>query len=184
LLTLPVAGNYTVTCIAYPPVMGGGQPVQVSGTVGVPAPTSVRGLSGTNVPVFPNSAVLALSLVMQSPSQPAGPMLAAMVQENCYNWVFYGGTTGGPSGWVPASPAANFYLAGGKVYDWITFVLVSGWSNIPVGTVLVSWSQDLRLVWSFMCAGGTPQTVVASLGTVNWSIVKSDASHWSLMGGP
>ena len=58
-LTIPVAGNYTVTCLASPPAMGGGVPVQVSVTFGVPAPTSLRGLSGTNVPTFPNSAVLA-----------------------------------------------------------------------------------------------------------------------------
>ncbi len=184
-LTIPVAGNYTVTCLASPPAMGGGVPVQVSVTFGVPAPTSLRGLSGTNVPTFPNSAVLALSLVMQSASQPSGPMLAAMVQENLYNFVWYGGATGGAGGWVPASPSANFYLAGGKVYDWMSFLTVGPvWAAIPVGTVLVSWSQDVRLVWSFMCADGTPQSVIAPLGTYNWSMVKTDASHWSLMGGP
>jgi len=120
---------------------------------------------------------------MQSTTQPSGPNLAGIVQEELSNFVVYNGASWPSTGWGPSGPSANFYMAGGQIYDWCIWQQVAAsWAHIPIGTTLLSWTQSLQLTWVMICASGSQGTMIAPLGSLNWKMVKVSSTSYTITG--
>jgi hypothetical protein len=112
-------------------------------------------------------------------SNPVGVSINGLAQERLTNKHWWDGTPEPDEDWVPTTPGTQFYMTGGRINDWCG-VDDALWASIPIGTVIWSYHQDLRIVFSMRCQDGNVYTFPASLGGWNVSYTKDTANTYTI----
>jgi hypothetical protein len=152
-------------------------------TAGVSPPTGVAPLSGLGAQASYKAGAVPVVWKIMAGSAVAGPKLGGLAQERLYNIVFWGGSTGKNTGWGPSAPGPNFILNAGQLTDVVQYTADTAWSKIPVGGTLLSYDQDLQIVYSFVTAGGDVVPSIFSLGTLHWTMVKTSVVTFTVKAG-
>jgi hypothetical protein len=171
-----IPGNYHIGVLLT--LMDGSQPV-LDTWVGINQPTDSRMISGQGAIAAPSTSVLLKSLMMVDLNIPVGPQIIGLAQERLTNRQWWNGQNLPDTDWGPTSPGPEFYQAGGFIFDWVV-IDYEPWSSVPIGTVIASWDQQLRLVSSMACKDGSAINIVSSVGKRHFRFIKIDANSYQV----
>jgi hypothetical protein len=155
-----------------------GSTVTVTTTIAISPPDRVQLISGTGVSTVPWTLTLIKSQ-LKAANNPIGASIAGLVQERLTNRHYWDGNTDQDTDWGPSTPSSQFYLQGSQLFDWVMFG-DARWSSIPIGTILMTYHQDLRIVFSMMCQDGTTYTFNCPLGGWDFTFTKDTANSYSV----
>jgi hypothetical protein len=162
-----------------PPPLQPPSPTLVSGSITIPAPDTVEKDGGVLKPVDYGTASQITDLVTAGGLN-IGPAFLGIIQENIAQATMVGGAQLRGGGWGPAAPSPQFNFSNGVIND--QFMYVSGgnppWNQIPVGAVLVTFTQQLRFAWTMSTTLGTNETFYATLNSLTWTWEKNTSTTW------
>jgi hypothetical protein len=196
-LDLLCGGTYAVSLrVTY----GGPMPPPPE-TISVPLviarPDDVKLIKGFDGPVpYAGAGSVSIKIRSQVKSRrtDAGERLLGMAQRRIRNRTRWDGTKDPDEPWRPEFPGPLLNHSHGVIESWATLNIdPADWSKIRRGTPIVSWDEDLRLVYGVGSARHEGQAtqhgagkwvrVECPLGTEHLSIVKVDDDHWAVREG-
>jgi len=151
---------------------------EVTGQITIPAPTIAVKKGGMKQPTYING-VRQMTYTVTAGGLPVGQYFIGHIQENIAKFTFPDGSQGGGKGWQPPSPSQQFNFNNSTINDQFSLkVNQSTWNSIPVGTVICTFTQELRFTWIM----GTDQLddvpETAYLNTFNWTWTKDGPTTW------
>jgi hypothetical protein len=187
-LDLPCGGTYTV----FLEVTYGGPmprpPDTVSVALTIARPDGLNIIEGLDVAVdYPGRAIATtIRGQVMSGETDAGERLLGMAQGRVRNRTWWDGKKDPDQPWQPQAPGPMLFQLGGVIESWaILNIDPRDWAKISQGKPIVTWDEDVRLVYGIGSAkfGGKPVSVECPLGTEHLSIVKVDDRRWAVRGG-
>ena len=178
-----VPGVYVITAVttytSSNPSVGPPGQTTVSGTITIPAPDGVTkgGGVGGQAPV---DTAIQMTDPVTAGGQPIGPDFIGNIQEDILPFIWWDGTDGGDSGWGPPAPSPQFNFRNGQINDQFQFFAdPATWASIPVGSVLCTFTQNLRFYWTMTTTAGD-QPFYAPLPSLTWTWTKVSATAWEV----
>lgn len=198
-LKLSCGGTYTVSLrVTYGGPMAP-PPETVSAPLVVARPDEFKIIKGSDAPVRYDHDPDTVSMIVirnqvRSRGTDAGEHLLGMAQRRVRNRTWWDGKKGPDQPWQPGAPGPHIFLRGGVIESWATLDIDPGdWAKIRPGRPIVTWDEDLRLVYGIgrhrhegeMTQHGVGKLVMVEcpLGTKQLSIVKVDDDHWAVREG-
>ena len=128
---------------------------------------------------MPNGANVIVKSQMQDTENAA--MLSCTAQEMITNYSNCHGDPPPPAVWTPGSPQNNFYSSGPFVFDTVWwYEPVFDWAPHPVPTTLVTYDQQLQLVWTYQAVDRTNVTLICPLGTLHFVQTKNTTTTYTV----
>ena len=187
-LDLPCGGTYTVSLeVTYggpmPP-----PPETVSVALTIAPPDGLEIIEGLDVALhYPGTAIATtIRGQVMSGETDAGERLLGMAQRRVRNRTWWDGKKDPDQPWQPEAPGPMLFHSGGVIESWaILNIDPQDWAKISHGKPIVTWDEDVRLVYGIGSAkfGGKMVRVECPLVTEHLWIVKVDDRRWAVRGG-
>jgi hypothetical protein len=195
-LVLRCGGTYKVSLEV---IYGGPMPPPpetVSVALTIARPEALKIIRGLDEAVhYPGTAIATtIRRQVMSRETDAGEQLLGMAQRRVRNRTWWDGKKEPDQPWKPETPDQTLYQAGGVIESWVILNIdPREWAKLPHGKPIVTWDEDVRLVYGFYSATregegtfhfrGKFVTVECPLGTEHLSIVKVDDDRWAVRRG-
>ena len=176
-----VPGSYKVTAITtYVSVNPSVPPpaaTTVTGQIVIPAPTVAIKKTGQGQPTALNGS-RQMTYSVTAGGEPVGQYFIGHIQENILPFKYWDGTPGGGHGWQPTNPSQQFNFNNSTINDQFAYSLnESEWEGLPVGTVIATFTQELRFTW-MMSTPAMNQPESERITTFTWTWIKVDDLSW------
>jgi hypothetical protein len=168
-------------------------PETVSASITVARPDAlkiIKGLESANHYDEMGNAIEIQSQVMCRNAD-AGEHLLGMAQRRIRNRTWWNGKVDADQPWEPKPGGFWVFQRSGAIGSTVVLKIDSeDWAKIPPGKPVVTWDEEIRLVYGVGSArregewthhgGGKLVEIECPLGTEHLSIIKVDASHWAI----
>lgn len=177
-MTAGTPGFYTIAVyVTYAPMSQLGTQLIMT-TVGVPPANGLQRIGKDAVPTNIWMQTL-LQWQIMCGTGPAGAMIAGIAQENLTNR-----PDGTDSGWITNSSSPNFQMNQGMIFDWWSLGFVANWGSIANGGTVASCDQELRIIWTMVCADSSLVVIINPLPTVSVEVQRVDAMDYCVTASP
>jgi hypothetical protein len=171
-------------------------PETVSVALTIARPEALKIIEGLEVAVHYPGTAIATSIRHQVVSREtdAGEHLLGMAQRRVRNRKRWDGKKEPDQPWQPEAPGPMLFQRGGEIESWVILdINPRDWAKVPHGKPIVTWDEDVRLVYGIESARregegmfhirGKLVSVECPLGTEHLSIVKVDDDRWAVRRG-
>lgn len=141
---------------------------------------------------YPGSAsMITIRSQINSREKDAGKHLLGMAQQRVRNRTWWNKKQDPDQPWLPPAPGPHVNHSKGVIECWVTLDIdPEDWAKIRPGSPIVSWDEDLRVIYMLGYprnkgewpphSTGKEVTIECPLGTKHLSIVKVDEDHWAV----
>lgn len=151
---------------------------EVTGQITIPTPTVVIKKGGMKQPTNING-VRQMTYSVTAGGLPVGQYFIGHIQESISKFTFPDGSQGGGKGWQPPSPSQQFNFNNSTINDQFSLkVNQSVWNSLSVGSIICTFTQELRFTWMMGTdqLNDVPET--AYLNTFDWVWTKDGTNIW------